>query len=224
MSSNQRRSGGGVRRLARKLREQLQRLALPSALRGVGRTQGMISFAEARLLYDLARQVTAGCIVEVGSYRGRSSVALAAGSRDGSQVPVYAVDPHEPFEGALGGQFGPEDRAAFYRAMLRTRAYRHVRLINLSSEVVAPGWKLPVGLLWIDGDHTLAGVQRDLEAWEPHLLPGAIVAFDDSLDPALGPSQLIARLTGSGRYLPGTVVGKVTTLRPASSGAPAHPR
>jgi hypothetical protein len=56
-----------------------------------------------------------GCIVEVGSYRGRPTAALALGSLSGFQVPVYAVDPQEEFKGIYGGQFGPEDRGAFFR-------------------------------------------------------------------------------------------------------------
>ena len=52
------------------------------------RTEGMVSFDEAVLLYYLAREVRSGCIVEVGSYRGRSSVFLGRGSLDGANVPV----------------------------------------------------------------------------------------------------------------------------------------
>jgi hypothetical protein len=58
-----------------------------------------------------------------------------------------------------------------------------VRLVNLSSEVVCEGWTRPVGLLWIDGDHTLDGVRRDFESWERFLQPGGVVAFHDALDP-----------------------------------------
>ena len=82
------------------------------------RTEGMLSFEECVLLYRLARDVTSGCIVEIGSYRGRSATFLGRGSLDGARVPVYAVDPHKEFVGVLGGVFGPQDRAAFYRAML----------------------------------------------------------------------------------------------------------
>src|SRR4051794_20320161 len=114
------------------------------------RTQGMTSFKEVSLLYELAREAKVGCIVEVGSYRGRSTVALGLGSLDGNRVPVFAIDPHEEFRGVLGGQFGPEDRGAFFRAMLDTACYQVVRLVNLSSEVVASQWTKPVGLLWID--------------------------------------------------------------------------
>jgi hypothetical protein len=158
----------------------------------------MISLSEAERLFALSRSVKSGCIVEVGSYRGRSSVALAMGSQAGCGVPVYAVEPHESFRGILGGSFGAEDRGAFYSAMLRTGCYQFVRLINLSSEQVTPGWTQAVGLLFLDGDHTTEGVRRDWRCWEPHLRPDAAVAFDDATDPELGPYGLLAELIAGG--------------------------
>lgn len=154
--------------------------------------EGMIGDLEAALLTRLASEVEEGCIVEVGSYRGMSTTALAKGAR----VPVYAIEPHEHFQGVLGGMFGPEDRRAFFENTLRAGVVQQVRLVNLSSEVVTPGWQLPVGLLWIDGDHRYEAVRRDFECWEPHLR--GKVAFHDSIQPTLGPAQLISELLADG--------------------------
>lgn len=164
------------------------------------------------LLYELAARAIGGCIVEVGSYRGRSTVVLARGSATGQGAPIFAVEPHEPFVGPRGGEFGPEDRAAFFRNMVRTGAYRHVRLLNTSSEVVAPGWNEPVALLWIDGDHSYEGVRRDFDAWAPHLMPGCDVVLDDTDDPALGPQRLVEELTSAG-WVEVARVDRVTHLR-----------
>jgi predicted O-methyltransferase YrrM len=177
-------------------------------------TRGLVSAAEADLLYGLARDVSEGVIVEIGAYRGRSSVALARGSRAGSRVPVFAVDPHARFQLHAGAPVrGPKDRAAFFRTMLRTGCYRDVRLINLSSEEITPGWTRPVDLLWIDGDHSHAGVRRDLSCWWPHLHSGSVVAFDDSVDPGSGPATVIAEEVGSGRLRRERSVGKISVLR-----------
>jgi hypothetical protein len=179
----------------------------------LGRTEGMITLAEGTLLYELAKAVEEGCIVEVGSYRGRSTVALARGSLDGHEVPVYAIEPHELFTGVLGGQFGPQDRAAFFRAMLDSGCAEVVRLINLSSEQVAPTWRMPVSLLWIDGDHRYEGVRRDFDCWLPHVTPTGTIVFDDSRDPQLGPLRLIEKLVDGGGFAVTKVVGKVTALQ-----------
>lgn len=163
-------------------------------------TEGMIHFEEASVLYEMAKSCNNGCIVEVGSYRGRSAVALGRGSLDGHKAPVYSIEPHESFTGVLGGKFGPPDRGAYYKAMLETSCYHAVRLVNLSSEVVTPGWKHTVGLLFLDGDHTYAGVKRDFDCWSPHLGANALIAFDDSTNPAIGPHQLIDELIRSGQF------------------------
>jgi hypothetical protein len=172
----------------------------PTQIHAIESTEGMTSMADAELLFQLARDCSAGCIVEVGSYRGRSTVALALGTQAGADLPVYAIDPHEEFTGVLGGRFGPEDRGAFYQNMLSTGAYRTVRLVNLASRVVAPQWELPVGLLWIDGDHRYEGVRSDFDLWMPHLAPRAIVAFDDAANPDLGPYRVIQELVASREY------------------------
>lgn len=176
-------------------------------------TDGMISFQEAVCLYELARKVRCGCILEIGSYRGRSTVFLGKGSLNGTNMPVFAIDPHASFTGVLGGIFGSGDRTIFYRTMLNNDCSEIVSLINLSSEFFSKQWENPVSLLWIDGDHSYDGVCRDFYCWEPHLLPDALIAFDDALDPNLGPSRLIKELTDSAKYQELTCVGKVVVLR-----------
>jgi Methyltransferase domain len=163
--------------------------------------EGMIGDKEEALLTRLAGEVEEGCIVEIGSYRGMSTIALAKGAR----VPVYAVEPHEEFTGVLGGQFGPADRRAFFQNLLQAGVVEQVRLVNLSSEVIAPGWSTPVGLLWIDGDHRYEAVHRDFYCWEPHLQGN--VAFHDSIQPTLGPIRLIDELLASGFELVEQVQG-----------------
>lgn len=176
-------------------------------------TDGMISFGEAVLLYSLAKKAQGGCIVEVGSYRGRSSVFLGKGSLNGPNVPVYAIDPHKSFIGVLGGVFGPKDRTAFYKAMLDNECSEIVALINLSSEIFASSWKETISLLWIDGDHSYEGVKRDFNCWIPYCISGGMIAFDDATDPKLGPRRLIDELTQSGKYEEIANVGKTAVLR-----------
>jgi hypothetical protein len=163
--------------------------------------QSQITEEEYDLLYDLASQVVYGCIVEVGSFRGRSTIALAQGSKKGGQnIPVYAIEPHEFFTGICGGKFGPKDRTQFFQNMLNAKCTEIVRLINISSEIVAKGWIQKVHLLWLDGDHTYEGVKRDFQSWEPHLTANAVIALHDSTDDNLGPKKLISELLNTGNY------------------------
>jgi len=75
-----------------------------------------------------------------------------------------------------------------------------VEVIVATSERVASGWAHPVSLLWIDGDHEYDSVRRDLEVWEPHLLPDAVVALHDTFV-WRGPERVVReQMIGSRRY------------------------
>jgi hypothetical protein len=80
-----------------------------SVIRKVSPVEDSLGLNEAQLLSELASQVSEGYIAEVGSYRGRSTVALTLGSQHSSTVPVYAIEPHEAFTSVVGGNFGPRD-------------------------------------------------------------------------------------------------------------------
>jgi hypothetical protein len=178
-------------------------------LEAVRETEGWLNEEEVALLYLLAKQIPAESdIVEVGSYRGRSTVALALGARHGAReqhraaAPVFAIEPHETFTGVLGGEFGPVDRGAFYGAMLRTGCFEEVRLVNLTSVHVAPAWRRSVGLLWIDGDHRYDAVADDVLAWSPHLQVGAAIVFAHAVEPGSGPHEAVDELLASGHFKP----------------------
>ena len=140
-----------------------------------------ITFDEFVFLFDTAKDSNQ-CIVEIGSYIGLSTVALAYGSMQGNQVPVYAIEPHEKFKGLYGGEFSCEDRGKFFQVMLDTKAYKVVRLINLSSEIITTHWIPKADFLWIDGDHRYESVKRDFNCWKSHLVDKALIAFHDSTD------------------------------------------
>jgi len=182
----------------------------PGFARTVGGVQGAISLRQAQVLREAAAAVTEGVIIEVGAFRGKSTSALSIGAREGHDAPIYAIDPHEKFSGPFGGEFGPADRRVFYQSMLDTGGWENVRLVNLSSEIVAPNWDKPVGLLWIDGDHSYEGISRDFRCWAPHLLPGAPVILDDT--DRGGPEQFCTELIEQG-WTVTQKVGKLRALR-----------
>jgi predicted O-methyltransferase YrrM len=177
-------------------------------------TEGMLAPEEAQELATLAAGVPqTEAIVEVGSFRGRSTVALALGSLNGHNAPVFAIEPHEPFRGPLGGHFGPADRRMFFSNLLAAGVVEQVRLVNLTSEVVAAGWRQPLGLLWIDGDHNYAAVRRDVDCWEPHLVPFGVIAFHDAMHPDLGPFQVVHELLSDSRFEPVKAIAQIAVLR-----------
>ncbi|GAH29842.1 unnamed protein product, partial [marine sediment metagenome] len=56
---------------------------------------GWLSDSEGELLYELAKKVPSGqAIVEISSWKGKSTVWLAKGTEAGQRNKVHSVDPH----------------------------------------------------------------------------------------------------------------------------------
>lgn len=142
---------------------------------------GWLRREEAEVLYDLAVQCLPGeHVVEIGSYWGRSTVALALGMhRSGARV--HAVDPHDPYtEPDIPHiQFGPDDNAHFFQNIVMSHVSDYVFVINLRSEQVAQVWDRPLAGVYIDGCHEADVVALDAERWSQHIQPGGWIAFHD---------------------------------------------
>ena len=171
---------------------------------------------ELELLFSLAAAAPADTsVVEIGTYRGRATIALALGSRQGAGVPVYTFDPHLPFVGPRGGVFGPADQAQLYANLAAAGVGQDVFVVCLDSRAVARNWPGPgVSVLFVDGDHDSDAVWDDFWSWRPHLVDGAFVAFDD-VDHN-GVASAVDALLGLGQLRPEGRVGKVAWFRVGS--------
>jgi predicted O-methyltransferase YrrM len=60
-------------------------------------------------------------------------------------------------------------------------------------------WSGPVDFIFFDGDHTDEGVGRDWSDWSPHIAPGGLAAFHDSVAPegTPGPPALVRKIQSS---------------------------
>jgi cephalosporin hydroxylase len=154
----------------------------PEWLEKLAALEGLISADVGATLADLAAGVPRSrAIVELGSYRGKSTAYLAAGAAVGNGAPVFAVDPWDT-PGNRTGRFGfadPATRAAFMAQLSSVDLLDRVTPLRGFSTDVARHWLRPIGLLYVDGSHTEADVRADVEAWAPFLEPGAVIAFDD---------------------------------------------
>lgn len=141
--------------------------------------EGWFFEGEARMMNRRAAEIDPpNVIVEIGSYRGKSTCALALHAR----TAVYAIDPHIMSIGETA-PFGDEDRRVFTQNVLEFGLAARVKPINLPSLDVAKIWNLPIGLLFIDGDHSL--VEDDINAWMPFVVDGGQIAFHDANGPAI---------------------------------------
>jgi predicted O-methyltransferase YrrM len=164
----------------------------------VADVDGWLGPEEGRLLYRLAYAADpAGAIVEIGSWQGRSTIWLAAGARAGGGAAVYAIDPHV---GTSLREDGQSTEQLLRENLARAGVSDAVEVVVDTSEGAVQRWSQPISLLWIDGDHRLEGVSRDLELWEPHLRSDATVALHDTFV-LEGPERVVReRLIRSRRY------------------------
>ena len=143
---------------------------------------GWFTDKEGMLLYNLAKRCTGrGVIVEIGSWKGKSTIWLAQGSKAGKKVKVYAIDPHigSPPLKPNGEEIWTFDE--FKRNITAAGADDIISPIVKTSEEAVREVTEPVELIFIDGDHTYEGVKKDFELWYPKVVPGGFMVFHDSI-------------------------------------------
>lgn len=134
---------------------------------------------EGEVLYHLALK-SKGKIVEIGSWKGKSTIWLAKGSEAGSRQKVYAIDPHTGSEEERGDGKAVWTFDAFQQNISHADVAKYVvPIIKTSLEGIydVPG---RIGLVFIDGATDYESVKKDFEAWIPKIAVGGIVAFHDS--------------------------------------------
>jgi predicted O-methyltransferase YrrM len=137
-------------------------------------------------LADFASQVPADQeIVELGVFQGRTALQLAWGAGRGHGAHVTAIDPWDLPGNVYDPPFTDEGSRTWARHWVDSLGYADkIRLVHGFSQDVALTWdevgdNRPVGLLYVDGDHTKDGAKLDILSWAPHLAPGARIAVDD---------------------------------------------
>jgi len=151
----------------------------------VAATTGYLSEREARFLMAAAALSPAeGKNLEIGSFKGRSTVGIAYVTRELGLGKVVAVDPHtspastDPDLKRVGQTTSYDDFVANLRS---AGVFERVDIKRAFSHDLAKEWKDPIRLLWIDGDHTYEGAKADLDMFKSFLSDGAIVAMHDVL-------------------------------------------
>jgi predicted O-methyltransferase YrrM len=142
---------------------------------------GWLKDTEGRALFGLAKKCTGrGVIVEIGSWKGKSTIWLGRGSRLGRGVQIHAIDPHTgspQHREALGEVWTfDEFKQNIKRAKIDDLVVPHVDF----SDAVARTFDEKVELIFIDGLHEYEGVKIDFDMWFPKVVDGGWIAFHDS--------------------------------------------
>jgi predicted O-methyltransferase YrrM len=171
--------------------------------------EGFISYEELELLHSLAAAVPPGSsIVEIGSYRARSTCALGLGAKAAGAV-VYAIDHHPTYE-AGGTGYSMADNQAYYGNLATYGVGDVVRTINLPANIVWNIWLDDIALLFIDGDHSYYQVHRDFNLWS--MFTHTVILHDTAgFHP--GVSQLLNEVLAGGEWICVKFIDSISVLK-----------
>ena len=160
--------------------------------------RGFLPDGEGLRLYEWALETAVmGPILEIGSYCGRSTIWLAQAAKE-KQSLVFAVDHHRGSEEHQPGESHHDTELVDAKGDVDTLTMfrRNIRLAGLENEVIpvvtdstrfARSWSGQLGMVFIDGGHSLSAALADFRAWAPRVLPGGILAIHDVFpDPSEG--------------------------------------
>ncbi|WP_109529834.1 MULTISPECIES: class I SAM-dependent methyltransferase [Nocardia] len=198
---------------------------------------GFMPFEEGKALYEAALRYSAdGTIVEIGTYCGKSAIWLGAAAR-ARNAQVFTIDHHRGSEehqpgweyhdtslvDEVTGRF--DTVTEFRRTMVRAGLDDTVIAIVGESVRVAPIWRAPISLLFIDGGHTEIAAQRDYEGWAKWVALGSALAihdvFPDPNDGGQAPYGIYRRALDGGEFRETSCTGSLRVLERIAAPAPA---
>lgn len=169
---------------------------IPGLPADIDRIKGFLAEDEAQALYQQAlRASELGPVLEIGSYCGKSTIYLGLACRANNST-VFALDHHRGSEEHQRGEFfhDPELYDAGEGVMDTFKEFRrNIHLAGLDeavvpvvagSEVASKNWRTPLGMVFIDGGHSLKAALTDYRCWMPHLMRGGVLAIHDLFDDA----------------------------------------
>ena len=188
---------------------------------------GCLSVREARFLALAAATLppSLGEVLEIGSFKGKSTTLLAKAVGLAGGDHVVAVDPL-----TLPATTDPsieldESLPEIFWDTLDINGVRDVvEFHQLRSEELALTWDRPLRFLWIDGDHTYKGTKTDFDNFAQHLRPGSVVALHDVLHPAEGPARVFCeQILLSSAFGPRGLCGSIGWAQFVGAGQQSEP-
>ncbi|WP_160153265.1 class I SAM-dependent methyltransferase [Microbulbifer sp. ALW1] len=165
-----------------------QPLELPLDIESV---KGFLDPQEGRALYRLAADASdLGPCLEVGSYCGKSTVYLGSACKL-MHNSLFAVDHHRGSEEHQPGEEYHDsdlfdsrsnlmDSFHQFRSTMRAADLEDVVVpVVAPSAVAARHWNTPLGMVFIDGGHSLEAALTDYRSWSRHIVPGGYLAIHD---------------------------------------------
>ena len=150
----------------------------------MGFTEEWFGEASQQVIGDLAKSAPEGLIVEIGSWEGRSTCALA-----NAVYPrvVHAVDTWQGSPGEISELLaGERDIFATWQANVAELTKGNVLPFRMGWReylTTAARMEMTIAFAFIDAEHTYREVHDNIAALLPLMAPGGIICGDDSHHP-----------------------------------------
>lgn len=175
--------------------------------------EGWLKLEQGRKLYDAARSLgPAATVVEIGSFRGRSTIVLAQAAPDDAEV--VAIDPHGggdrgPGEIAPDAARGDADHAAFGANLAASGVAHRVRHVRKPSTEALGDLSGGVELLFVDGAHRYGPARADIVDWGGRVSGGGTMLVHDAFSSVGVTLALLSTVVVSRRW---RYLGRVDSL------------
>ncbi|MEF3307193.1 class I SAM-dependent methyltransferase [Paenibacillus sp. GYB003] len=169
---------------------------IESIHRMVSSVPGWLERNEGETLYRLARfKAPVPTIVELGSWKGKSTCWLSCAVKDRGEGRVHAVDLWSWKPSGKPLDYPDEVLDEFKENLRRFGLEEYVEPIRMKTVDASRKWrrKSKIGLLFIDASHRYAAVREDFEYWSPMVATGGYIAFHD-VNTWQGPTKLVSEL------------------------------
>lgn len=157
----------------------------------INQVKGFLAEDEAAALFQAAQDVAPlGPVLEVGSYCGKSTVYIGTACKESGNI-LYALDHHRGSEEhQLGEEYhdadlydnsvGLMDTFKEFRKNMRAAGLEETVVpIVASSELASKRWDTGLGMVFIDGGHSMEAAMTDYRSWASHVKVGGILAIHD---------------------------------------------
>jgi predicted O-methyltransferase YrrM len=190
--------------------------------------KGFLAEDEAQALFDATTETAAlGPALEIGSYCGKSTIYMGSAAKASDGI-VYALDHHRGSEEHQPGEYfhdpdliDTEGKVDTFREFRRNIAACDLNdtVIPLvtDSKTAVRHWTTRLGMVFIDGGHSLEAALSDYRCWAVHVAPGGILAihdvFPDAHEGGQAPYTIYRMAVLSGLFEEIRVVNTLALLR-----------
>lgn len=187
---------------------------LNALLSGANESTSGINDVEVKHLAWLGLNIPiGGCIVEIGSHRGKSICVLGSAVKEAGNdtAKIYAIDLWLKGVGKTHPHYSSDETwEIFQRQVAQMGLNGIVKPLMTSSLKAASKRQRDIDLLFIDASHKYADVKADYNAWHKFIPSGGRIAFHDYKTRFQGVTKVIEEIVKpSGLWTDYHVYGRI---------------